>query len=171
LVVTNASPLIALARTDHLALLRAVYDSVLVGPRVREEVVEAGIATDPIGSRRVADGINSGWIREAETTADERARTSELLKQTRLGKGEAETLAIAEARKLTAIVDDKEARMTAERLGLRYLGTVGVVLEAFAHGHIEREGLETVVRDLTTVLWLSPEVVAEALRQARERRE
>jgi len=44
--------------------------------------------------------------------------------------------------------------MVAEGMGVRDLGTMGVVLEAFICQHIEYDGLQDVVRDLAGVLWL-----------------
>jgi hypothetical protein len=45
-----------------------------------------------------------------------------------------------------------------------------VLLEALAQGHLTLETLEEAVRDLTRVIWLSPAVVTEVLRRARELR-
>ncbi|MBI4544490.1 MAG: hypothetical protein HY703_04785 [Gemmatimonadetes bacterium] len=170
MVVGDASPLIVLAKTDRLELLRALYGQVLVGPRVREEVVERGMSPDPTGTRRVAEAMTAGWIREVEPGAAERELIHQLVEETRLGGGEAEALCLASHRKLLVIVDDKAARIVADRMGLQYLGTVGVILEAYVRRHLDREALEEVVRDLTGVLWLSPEVVAAVLTRAKELR-
>lgn len=66
----------------------------------------------------------------------------------------------ASVRGLRLIVDDKEARSRALGYGRR---TVGSVLAA-----VPRLGMGAALRDLSQVLWLSPAVVAEVLRLARE---
>jgi len=169
-VVADASPLIVLSRIRRLELLRLLYHEVRIGPRVRREVVEQGTPVDPEGSRRIAEAIIDGWIQEAEPTALSGSRVEKLIRESGLGGGEAEALALAESHGLTVIVDDKAARIVADRLGLRYLGTIGVVLEAFVQAHLEFAELEVVVRDVTAILWLSPEVIAEVLSKARELR-
>lgn len=170
MVVVDASPLIVLSKIDRLALLKAVYREAWITPRVRQEVVERGLPVDPVGSRRVAEAITAGWIHEAELSAAEKRQARALVAESRLGGGETETLALARSRNATVIVDDKAARMVAERLDPRYLGTLGFLLESSARGHLAADGLEEAIRDLTQVLWLSPAVVAEVLTKARETR-
>jgi predicted nucleic acid-binding protein len=68
------------------------------------------------------------------------------------------------------IVDDKEARSVAVATGVKIVGTAGVLLEAYLGAHLDLEELEAVLQDLVQVLWISPAVVAELLRLAREAR-
>lgn len=170
LIVADASPLIALSRIDRLGLLKSTYRRVSIGPRVREETVERGLEVDPVGSRRVAEAMRAGWLEEVQPSVEEEAHIDLLVLESGLGAGEAEALALAASRGASVIIDDKAARIAAEALGVRYLGTVGAVLEAALGGHLGLEELEQSIRDLTDVLWLSPAVVAEVLRRARELR-
>ncbi|MEM5802911.1 MAG: hypothetical protein QXO57_03050, partial [Candidatus Aenigmatarchaeota archaeon] len=100
--------------------------------------------------------------------AGERRMSQRLLRSTKLDEGEAEALALAQSRRLTLIVDDKEARTMAAILGIEYLGTAGVVMEAYIRGMISLEELEEWVREVSKVMWLSPEVVADILKRAKE---
>lgn len=52
--------------------------------------------------------------------------------------------------------------------GIEHIGAVGALLEAYFRGHLDLEELEVTVQDITRILWLSPSVVAEVLRIARE---
>ncbi len=101
-------------------------------------------------------------------TAAEKKLTVRLLRAARLDDGETEALALAARRKLLLIVDDKEARHVAEALGVSYIGTAGVLLEAYLRHHLDMAELEDAMADLTKVLWLSPSVVAAILKKARE---
>ena len=49
-------------------------------------------------------------------------------------------------------------------------GAAGVLLEAFLEEHLDLEGLEEALMDLSRVTWLSPGVVATVLKVAREER-
>ncbi len=66
------------------------------------------------------------------------------------------------------IVDDKEARTLAAAMGIEHAGIAGVLLEAYAGGHLGFAELETAVLDLGRILWLSPAVAVEILRKAKE---
>ena len=66
------------------------------------------------------------------------------------------------------IADDSEARRVAETVGVEYVGTAGVLLEAHVRRRLTLGELETALRKLCEVLWLSPAVVAEIMRLARE---
>ncbi len=56
-----------------------------------------------------------------------------------LDRGEAEGIALAlELGADLVLLDEREGRRAAQRLGLRVLGVVGVLLEAKAQGELER---------------------------------
>lgn len=168
MIVIDASPLIALAKIGRLRLLKKVYREVAIGPVVKVEAVERGRDIKAPEVSQIELGIEEGWICEFKPTAREKKMVQRLLKSTRLDEGEAESLVLALCRKLMVVLDDKEARATAEAKGLKYIGTAGILLEAFMKGALSLDELEEAVRDLGGVLWLSPEVVAEILKKAKE---
>jgi hypothetical protein len=112
--------------------------------------------------------MRESWLKEVRLTPREKDLARRLSKDTNLDQGEVECLALAHFRRLTALIDDKEARMIAESMGLKRLGTVGIFLEALSKGHMTYSELEEGIRDLGKVLWLAPDVVAEVLKTARE---
>jgi predicted nucleic acid-binding protein len=59
----------------------------------------------------------------------------------------------------------------ADALGLRYIGTVGVLLAARRRGFLTLAEFEAAMQDLTAVSWLAPEVVATVLKLGREQSE
>lgn len=168
MIVADASVLIALAKIGRLELLKEVYGQVIVGEVVKAEVVDQGRAISATGLEHVEKARREGWIRVVGLTAKERSWMRRLLKTTRLDDGEAESLSLAHRRRLMLIVDDKEARAMAGTLGVGYLGTAGVLLEAYLRGHMPLRELEEAVKGLSKAMWLSPAVVAEILRVARE---
>jgi predicted nucleic acid-binding protein len=170
MVVADASVLIAFAKLRRLELLRLLYGEVLMGAVVKMETLDQGRAVAAPGVEELQRALEEGWLRVVRLSARERRFMQSLLRSTRLDEGEAEALAVAHSREWLVVVDDKEARAVAGAMRLSYLGSAGVLLEALAQGHLTLETLEEAVRDLTRVIWLSPAVVTEVLRRARELR-
>jgi predicted nucleic acid-binding protein len=168
MIIADATVLIALAKTGRLGLLRELYGEVAVGPRVKSEVVEGGRAIHAPEVNVIEAAFEAKWMREITPSASERRLGRRILKGSRLHEGEAEAIALASSRGAIVLLDDKEARFTAEATAVRYMGTAGVLLEAFFSGKLDFGGLEAAINDLSRVIWLSPDVVAEILRRGRE---
>lgn len=168
MIVADASPLIALAKIQRLGLLSDLYGEIVIGPVVKAETIDAGRAVRASGVEQIEAAVEDGRLRVVRLTATERGLMQRLTKRSRLHRGEAESLAIADSRRLLLIVDDKEARSAAAATGVQHVGTAGVLLEAFLRKRLELDGLEAAVLDLSNVVWLSPAVVAEILKRARE---
>ena len=165
--MVDASALIALAKTGRLRLLPEVYGEGAITPAVRREVVEEGRAVGAPEVRKIERAIEVQWIREVRLTVAEKKLARQMVTGARLGQGESESLALARSRNWTVVLDDKEARWLAETAGVEYLGTAGVLLEAFVTGRFDYDELQDAVADLGKVLWLSPDVVAEILKRAK----
>ncbi|HEU0015628.1 MAG TPA: DUF3368 domain-containing protein [Longimicrobium sp.] len=125
IVVSDSSPLIALATVGHLDLLRELYREVLIPQAVRQEVVED--ARDPAVAQQILD---AAWIETA--TGSEAALPLEV---GRLDPGEAAAIALAlRVGADLLLVDDLQARMAAARMGIRITGMAGVLMDAKKHG-------------------------------------
>ncbi len=168
MILADATVLIALAKIGRLALLQELYGEVYVGPRVKAEVLEGGRAIHAPEVNVIEAAFAANWMREVTPTSGERRLFRRLLKGSRLHEGEAETIALASSRGSLALLDDKEARIVAEATAVRFMGTAGVLLEAFFSGKVDFGGLEAAIANLSRVIWLAPDVVAEILRRGRE---
>ena len=82
--------------------------------------------------------------------------------------GEAEVLTVARSRGALAVLDEKAGRAVAVGLGIRHVGTVGVLLEAFLGGSLTYQQLVEAFEALGKVAWVSPQLLARVLRQAKE---
>lgn len=126
--VTDTSPLIFLAKLNRLDLLRKEAEKILAPPAVLEEIAEQ-------------DDEATSQIEEARRTwLDMRpvkgVRLLAVLKD-ELGDGEAEAIALAlETAAARIVVDDLDARRLADRLGLKPVGTLGLLLAAKLRGEI-----------------------------------
>ncbi len=168
MIVADASPLIVLAKLQRLGLLNELYGEVLIGPVVKAETIDAGQAVRALGVAQLEAAVEEGWLQVVRLSADEQGLMQRLTRRSRLDQGEVESIALARARGLRLILDDKEARSVAAAAGVEHLGTAGTLLEAYLRQLFGLGELETTLRDLSHVLWLSPAVVAEILRFARE---
>ena len=156
--VVNASPLILLGKTDNLHLLAGLADVVAVPRAVAKEV-----GTKPDGEATLQIlARNPTFAR-----ADDETVSPEILSWD-LGAGETQVIANARCHGADRVViDDLEARRCAKAMGLRVIGTLGIVGRAKASGLIERA--EPVIKHLReTGLYVSEELVRQILREVDE---
>lgn len=127
-IVSNASPLINLARIGKLELLRQLYGELSVPEAVWQEIVVKG--TGQPGADEVQAAT---WIKRRTVTNQQLARA---LRQ-ELDAGEAEAIALAlEMEAELLLMDEHVGRETARHLGLHYTGLIGVLIEAKRKGFI-----------------------------------
>lgn len=159
IVVSNATPLIALAKLERLALLQELFGTVQIPEAVHEEVVAR--APNRPGAAEVGQ---AAWITVG--APEDRSHVNYL--RADLDPGEAEVLILAE--ELDAdwvLLDELRARVAAEMLEIRCIGTVGLLLLAKRMGHVGA------VRPLLDELrekkfFLSDKVYQAVLRRAGE---
>lgn len=131
-VVSDTSLLIHLSGLGHLALLRALYQQVLIPPAVWRETVEEGAGR--AGEAEVREAVRSGWM-EVRPVAS--GPLVHLLKEG-LDDGEAEAIAPAfEAGADLVLLDETQAREKVGLMGLRLTGTIGVLIRAKRDGMVE----------------------------------
>jgi uncharacterized protein len=120
-VISNASVLIALSSIGMLSLLRERFpESIVVPEAVWREVVDEG-AERP-GASEVS---KANWI-EVHKVND---KGMVGLLRAELDEGEAESIALAhEVSADVVLLDERDARQAAIRMGLKVLGTVGILL-------------------------------------------
>lgn len=136
-VVVDSTCLIALERIDQLDILTRLFPDIVAPPTVAEEF---GSSLPWLSVRRVSNDFSAAAL------------------QTQLHRGEAEAIALAgEIPAERIILDDKKARRIARDLGLRVIGTVGVILLA------KRARLVPVCRPLLDSLVREGFYVSEAL--------
>lgn len=121
-IVSNASPLINLARIGQLNLLSQLYGKLLIPEAVWHEVVIEGA-----GQPGADEVKTASWIEKRLVTNKQLV----LALRQELDAGEAEAIALAlEIRAEMLLMDERLGRETARHLGLRYTGLIGVLVEA-----------------------------------------
>jgi len=149
-LVTNASPLIFLVKIELLPLLRNCFTQVLAPPAV---VAETGLdLPDFIQCREVSE-VGDAFVRGAVGT---------------LHRGELEAMVLAREQGIDLVaIDDKAARTRADQLGLKPIGTLGLIVLAQRLGHLDSSTAMTKVDELVNVhgLYLSTKVSQQIRRQ------
>jgi hypothetical protein len=127
LVVSDTSPVRALAHLHRLDLLGILFDEVLIPPAVARELgaPRRGVPLDP---------STIPHLTVTERPKPESFRDIPL----ELDPGEAEAIALALERGITAIlVDERAADAAARSMGLKPLGVLGILLQAKAAGLVD----------------------------------
>jgi predicted nucleic acid-binding protein len=128
MIISDSSPLIALAKIGRFELLRDLFKEIHISKAVHREVVVRG--KEKTGEKEVTQGIKKGWIKVLEVK--EREPYALLL-----GEGEGETIALAKERRARLVImDDRKGYILAKTLGITVIGTLGVILLAYKSGMI-----------------------------------
>ncbi len=162
IVVSNAGPLIALAKIERFELLRALFSRIAIPQAVFDGVVVRGKGRAGADETQQALG---DWIEVWD--AQNEAMVRGFL--TKLGRGESEAIALAlEVEADLVLLDDYKARTTAEFMGLNITGTVGVLNEAYRRGFIAE--LKRILDELIDKgVRLSDKVYSEVLEIGKDR--
>jgi predicted nucleic acid-binding protein len=127
-LVFNASPLIVLAKAGLLDQLLPLADEVSIPEAVAREVSAVADPADPA----------SRWIATQSSLIHPSTPITPFLMAWDLGAGESAVMSLTDAKThAIAVLDDLAARRCAQAMGLRIIGTLGLVLMA------KREGIIT----------------------------
>lgn len=160
-VVSDTSVLHYLAITGQFHCLHKVFGTVLLPPAVLTEV---GRRPDLAVYGQTQTAILEGWMNVV--TPHDQVAVQSLRKD--LGAGECEAIVLAkELKPSLLLIDDLDGRITAQKLRLQVIGTVGVLLRARKLGHITL--LKPLLDDLITHRFrLGTQLYSQALREAGE---
>ncbi len=145
-VVSNTTPLIALADIGHLDLLQKLYGEILIPEAVLDE-----IKTEP--AKTVVN--NSSWIKVKKIKKND----EKSLFRAKLHAGEVEVMILADEMNADLLLmDDNAAKKTAKFLGMTVTGTLGILIRA------KKEGYIPTVRPLLDALLADGLYISDAVR-------
>lgn len=155
IAVSNSGPLIHLALAGRLDLLSSLFERVLIPPAVYTEAIEVG----------KQEGHPDALALEQEVT-DGRILVESPMKQSvlepflgGLHEGESQTIRLAQERGPSVVLlDDDAARSLARGLGLRVMGTLGVLIENLRSGRVDKRSAKKILSDLNGFMYLSSDV-------------
>ncbi|MGM0412595.1 MAG: DUF3368 domain-containing protein [Pseudomonadota bacterium] len=158
-VAVNASPLILLGKVERLSLLEAVGQGLHVPGAVRRELL----------AKSDGEPIVDAFTKLRGAAFLEEVAIADSVRVWDLGAGETQVIAAAlEHGMSTVVVDDRQARRCAHAMGLKVVGTLGVVARARQMGAIASAA--SVIEELRQAgLYIADDLVQLALRELGER--
>lgn len=162
-VVSDTSPLSCLASIQRLDLIQRQFGAVHIPPTVKAEVLRH---PNPLAKESLKNALASGWIIEDKDVNLE--PVSSLLRTT-LDQGESEAISLAvNTHAELTLIDEREGREIARKLGLRLTGTLGILIRAKLDGSLG--SLKDVIHELQNnySFSLAPALVERALREVDE---
>lgn len=157
MVITNAGPLIALAKLGQLGLLDQVYEHVAMPEAVQQEVVEEGHLRGYADALPISIAISLRKLKVMPVVV-----TDPRLKAEGLDKGERAAIQLAlDTRSSLVLLDDEQARKAAKLVGLSVKGTVGVIVEAFRKSVLTREDVRALFDMIEgrDDIWISDQLI------------
>jgi len=166
-VVSDASPLIILSKLGRLSLLTSLYDRVLVPQAVYQEAVVSGLQEGHTDAIAVDHLVRLGHI----TVQSIEPLDQDQEWMTGIDTGEAEVIALARnVGAEFALIDNAHARRAARLLGVPVRGTVGILLEAAAKGHLALPEFELLIQEIKNhpEFWISEQLCDAALEKVHK---
>jgi predicted nucleic acid-binding protein len=156
--IADSGPLICLARINQLELLPRLFSKTLVPPEVWDEVTVRG------------QGHPGAYEVSQATWLTIQAPDPQLVKPLSIlvDAGEAEAIALAQTTAdCTILLDDARARKIAQRLNIKQLGTIGLLLRAKRRGLVEniRPHIDALVEN---GIYVRKELIDAVLKDAGE---
>jgi predicted nucleic acid-binding protein len=152
-VVTNAGPLMALAKLNLLHLLKDLYGRVQFARSVYDEVVVQGMRQGFEDAH-----VLQQFLHREEWEPTVVTNVPPLLASAHLDLGERDSLALAFTLKSLLLIDEERGRDVAHQLGVTVRGTLGILIQAYRSHLISADQLHFHFNELErrTDIWISP---------------
>ena len=161
MIVSGTTPLLHLTRAGLLDLLPGLYTRVIVPPSVLEETRGRG---EPRPEAQVLGDAVGAWMEVRPLSAGERRKSGTFRRAAPVGRGEADSLVLAEALRTAVLMDDRVAVNLARMRGVGTPWTTSVVLEAHRRGILDRKAARRALEDLVASgLWIRQDVLLRIL--------
>ena len=160
IIVSDTSPLMNLAVVGYLQLLHQLYATVLIPAAVWNELTALSSQHPEVATVQTLT-----WLERQSVTSQ--AVVNAL--QAELDIGEAEAIALAvEKQADLLLMDERRGRQVATRMGLTYIGLLGVLLEAKRKAFLPE--VKPVLDELVAKagFWVSRELYTRVLLAAGE---
>ena len=147
--VSDAGPLIHLAQIKKLFVLKALFGTVIIVPKVKCEVVDEGIRLGHEDALTARSAVEEGWIEVRKPTSETTKRAEKLAKDENISASDAQTLMLAKEQRVPVLLTDERPLSNLSKMhGLKVWNTWTILLEALAKGLIEEADIETAVDEL-----------------------
>ncbi len=168
--VSDATPLIYLAKIGKLNLLRELFGQVQIPPEVRKEVVDRGKEKGYPDAISIERAIDDGWLVTHPLTGKEQGMSKVLAQVAGIDIGEAQTIFLAKRKnEREVLIDQTNAREAALQLNLTPRGTIYVVIVALKKKMLTKEeAVQMLDRLIEANFYMSVEIYRGTLKAIEE---
>jgi len=156
IAVSNAGPLIHLAKAQLIDFLFKIFDKIFIPEGVFDEVVTKGKECGHADALAVERLVNDNKIRVQKVDT---LKKELLISELHFGELQAIQLALNLDVK-PILLDDEGARIFARSLNLKVEGTLGIIIDLVKRGEIDSEAALKHLRNLNEIMYLSSDVFA-----------
>lgn len=161
IVISNASPLIGLARIERLHILKNLWSQIIIPTAVYKEVVlegKAGVGAIEKACKEWIKVVSVGNRAEAEVL------------QTVLDEGEAEVIVLGQEMKAKLLIlDNRDPRDFARTVNLKVIGTIGVIKFAWMKGFI-KDPIHEIDKLLLNGFWINEKLIKQIKKDIKDDR-
>jgi predicted nucleic acid-binding protein len=164
--ISNAGPLIALAKLGQLGLLMKLFDEIVIPREVFSEVVTNGLLLGATDAGAVDFLVRQGHILVKDI--DLPTPIPEWAQAIDLGEVAVIVLSMHETADWV-LIDNAHARNAARAMGLPLKGTIGLLIEALRKRHLSLREFELLIHTIkvSPTLWISDSLCEKSLIYAR----
>lgn len=160
IIIADASPLIAFGSIDNLSVLFKLFGKVIIPEIVATECL---IDRTRPGAIAIAQAIDKKFI---QVHSAEIAAIDDVFGI--LDQGEAAAIALAHSLNLPLIIDERLGRGVAKKLGVKIIGTIGVLLLAKEKKMVK--SIKPILLQLKSGRYfLADALIKDALKRAKEK--
>jgi len=146
--VSDSGPLIHLAQTNQIRLLKRIFRSIFIVPPVKREVVDEGIRGSYPDARLVAEALVEGYVTVRRIDSRISNRASRLARREKISEADSQTLLLAQALRKPLLTDEKILSTLAKMYGVDVWNTWTILLEALRTKVIDKHEIQQAIREL-----------------------
>lgn len=156
IVVSNATPLITLAKVGYFDILQKLFTEITISQEVWNEVVVQGASRSGSG-----ETAQASWVHVVPLT--KATQLSTWRTQHNLGAGEVSTILLAkELSADLALIDERKARTLAANEGLILSGSIAALEQGYRDKHVNN--LRQTYQDLLAAkIWIDRKMLNQSL--------
>ena len=164
--VSNATPLIYLARLGKLYLLKDIFTKIQIPPEVKIETVDRGKAKGYSDAYIIEQALNEGWLISNPLTTENIKKSEALAQMTGIDIGEAQAIILTKQKnEKLVLIDQSNARKVARHLGLSPRGTIFIILTTIRRKLITKEDAKQMLETLIEVnFYISAKIYGDTLK-------
>jgi len=145
--VSNTSPLIWLAKTGKLHLLKTLFDEILIPAESYIAAVEKGLKEGYSDALIIKTACDQGWIKIGRLDEKQSAVFNNIMQHTfELHGVEAKAIVLAQGlgKDTLLLMDDSAGRAFAEAWGIKVKGTIHILMADLHSGLLDKKETKTV---------------------------